>query len=393
MTSIKQKVEENYKFLINVRRHFHEHPELSSKEYETSAYIKNALDEWGIPYETAGNTSIVATVKGRREGKTIAVRGDFDALPITEKTEINYQSTNEGVMHACGHDCHAAYMLGAAKILNEWKNLIQGTVKIIFEEGEETGFGATAIVKQGLFENVDNIIGLHASQELDIGKFSVGYGKRTAHGGSAFITIRGVEGHSSVPHKTVNALLVGTQIITAVNAYAAYSFDSFDQVVLVPTVFHSGIKGNVIPGEAAIEYNIRLLDIAYVQDIFDKLSAIANNVADSYGASVEIEFRGPGPAVNNDTESVDRAIRLIEEHFGEDAVIMGRPSMAGEDFSIFQEKSPGVFIWVGAARDGIYKPLHTETTLMDEECLKYGEELLLYYIFDYLSVNEGGYNE
>lgn len=383
---IEKLVEENYDFLVEVRKYFHRHAELSGQEYETSAFIRKYLDKWEVPYEVVpGHTSIVATINGEKPGKTIAIRGDFDALPITENTGVEYSSEHEGVMHACGHDVHATYMLGAAKILKDLKAQIPGTVKILFQEAEETGEGADRIIKAGLFEGVDEVFGLHTAANEDVGLFTLGSGVMSTYGGAIKIVVNGKGGHSSVPHKTVNPLLVASQIISALNAFVAYSFDSFDQVVLVPTVFHSGTKSNIIPDTAELQYNFRLLDIKYGEILKTRVKEIAENVVASYGAEIEYEFWGPGTAVINDEKSIARADRLIRKHWGDDAVKYVRPGMGGEDFSKYQELAPGAFIHVGGAYNGVYKVHHTDKTFIDERAIKYGEELLLYYVFDYLN--------
>ena len=385
MADIKRIVEDNYLFLLEARKYFHRHAELSGEEWETSAYIRTHLDEWDVPYEVVpGHTSIVATIKGDNPGKTIAVRGDFDALPIQENTGIDYPSVNDGVMHACGHDVHATYMLGAAKILKDLRHEINGTVKILFQEAEENGQGADRIIRAGLFKDIDEVFGLHASAGDDVGKFTLTKGVSTSYGGGIKITVKGKGGHSSVPHETKNPVIVASEIVSAVSSYAAYGFDSFDQVVLVPTIFRAGTRPNIIPDTAEIQYNIRLLDSKYSDIIRDRVKEIAEGVAHAFQAEIDYEFYGPGTAVNNDPLSVDRAARLIREHWGEDAAVFVRPDMGGEDFSRYQELAPGAFVHVGGAYGGVYRVHHTDKTFIDEEAIRYGEELLLYYIFDYL---------
>ena len=177
---IRKLVEETNDFLVQTRRYFHQHAELSSHEFGTNAYIKKYLEEWKIPYAEAGETSIVATIKGSKSGKVLAMRGDFDALPILEATGLPFASQNKGVMHACGHDFHGTYMLGAAKILNGLKDEISGTIKLIFQEGEEIGAGAREIIAAKLVDDVQNIIGLHVSSEYDLGKYTLNYGIMSA---------------------------------------------------------------------------------------------------------------------------------------------------------------------------------------------------------------------
>ncbi|AQR94066.1 M20 metallopeptidase family protein [Clostridium saccharoperbutylacetonicum] len=386
--NIREKVIKNYEYLIEVRKHFHMYPELSCQEYGTAAFIKKELEKFKVSYEVAGENSIVAIIKGNEEGKTLALRGDIDALPIQEDTGVEFASKNKGVMHACGHDCHAAFMLGAAKILNELKEYINGTVKIIFQEGEEIGVGARNLMSSGLLNDVDNIVGLHVSQELDLGKFTLGYGIQTSYGAGAKIKILGKGGEIVSSEKSVNALIVMGQIVTAINAAVAYEFPSDQQVVLVPTIIKARAETNVVPDTAEISYNFRTLNMINFDTLKRIIANIPQNIARAYGTDIDIELWGPGEAVNNEKESTDRAIRIIKDSFGEDSIFSSKPFMGGEDFSIYQKTIPGVFAHVGGAVDGVYRNLHTDKTLINEEVLRYGVEFLINYAFEYLSEHD-----
>ncbi len=386
--NIREKVIENYEYLIDVRKYFHMYPELSCQEYETAAFIKKELEKFKISYEVAGENSIVAIIKGNEEGKTLALRGDIDALPIQEDTGVEFASKNKGVMHACGHDCHAAFMLGSAKILNELKEYINGTVKIIFQEAEEIGVGARNLMSSGLLNDVDNIVGLHVSQELDLGKFTLGYGIQTSYGAGAKIKVLGKGVDIVSCGKSVNALIVMGQIVTAINAAVAYEFPSDQQVVLVPTIIKARAETNVVSDTAEISYNFRTLNMMNFDTLKRIIANIPQNIARAYGAEVEIELWGPGEAVNNEKESTDRAIKIIKDSFGEDSIFSSKPFMGGEDFSIYQKTIPGVFAHVGGAVDGIYRNLHTDKTLINEEVLRYGVEFLINYTFKYLSEDD-----
>ena len=260
------------------------YPELSCHKYETATYIKSELEKFQIPYVVTGESCIVATISGNREGKTVAHRGDIDALPIQENTGVDFASRNEGVMHAC----HAAFMLGSAKILNELKDEIPGTVKVIFQEWEEIGAGAIKIMSSGLVNDVDNIVGLHVTQELDLGKFSLGYGIQTSYGAGAIIKVLGKGGNIAYPEKSVNALIVVGQIVTAINAAVAYEFASDQQVVLVPTIIRSGAESNGIPDTAEIAYNFRTLNRINIDALKRIMENIPQNIAKAYGAEARV---------------------------------------------------------------------------------------------------------
>ncbi len=410
---IKQLVAENYDFFIETRRHFHRHPELSSKEFETAAYIKEHLEKWGIPYETNGVSNIVATIRGnggdrntatsveagQEKTKILAMRGDIDALPIMEETGVPYASCNPGVMHACGHDCHATYMLGTAKILNELKDELPGTVKIIFQEGEEIGVGAQKLMESRLLDDVDNIVGLHTTQEYDLGKLAIGYGIRSTFGAGVTFTVNASGGEPGQPEKGVNALVVAAEIVSAITAQASHRFAADHQVVVVPTVTacesqrangmtsgkeQSG-EGRTLPTRVKVAYNFRSLDPEDVDIFFDILFRVPEKVAELFGATIEKTYWGPEDAINNDRESTDRMIGVIRKYFGEDALLLTPGRMGGEDFSLYQRKIPGVYLHVGGATDGNYLPLHTSRTLVDDGVLPIGIELLIRYAFAYFN--------
>ena len=236
MANIRKLVEDINDFLVQTRRNFHQHAELSSQEFQTNAYIKKYLDEWKIPYSEAGKTSIVATIKGGKPGKVLAMRGDFDALPILEATGLPFASENKGVMHACGHDFHGTYMLGAAKILKDLQEEIPGTIKLIFQEGEEIGAGAREIIAAHLVDDVENIVALHVSSEYDLGKYTLNYGIMSAHGSGAIIDIETKGGKLSEPEHGSNALIAATDLINSFTSLLPQYVSGYDQAVFVPTV-------------------------------------------------------------------------------------------------------------------------------------------------------------
>lgn len=373
-------VADNYDYLVETRRHFHAHPELGSCEYETAAYIRAALDEWQIPYETNGVSSTIAAIKGTGAdtGRTVAIRGDIDALPIQEATGLPFASKNDGVMHACGHDCHAAYMLGAAKILHELRPAINGTVKIIFQEGEEIGVGARSIMGAGLLDDVDVIVGLHVSQEYDLGKFSVGYGVMSSYGGDGVIEITDDAG---------NAILAASEIISVLTGRSSHVFPANQQVVLVPTVIQTVDGGEKIPSKVRLSYNFRTLHPNNLRIVKEFLTEVPKAAAGLYGAEAKVNVELHEDVVNNDAAATDLAVEIIREAFGEEAVLWSKPFMGGEDFSVYQKRIPGVFMHLGGAVDGVYRALHTDKTYVDDRVLAIGEEFLLRYIFAYLNQN------
>lgn len=379
MADLKKLVQDNFDFLVETRKHFHRHPELSSQEFETAAYIKSHLNEWGIPYETTGVSDIVATITGSFPGKTVAMRGDIDALPITEATGVDFASENPGVMHACGHDIHATYMLGAAKILKDLKDEIHGTVKIIFQEGEEIGAGARKLMETDILDGVDNIVGVHNAADKDLGIFSLNYGVMSSYGSGVTVTVARTDGAKG------NPLLAAADLVNTVTSLATQQVPGEDQGVLVPTVVSTENESCGFPKKVVIQLNFRTLDVETTRILNEISDRIAKGIETSHGVSVSVTHVNHGHAVNNDRESTDRAARVIAERFGEKNVEWAKPSMGGEDFSLYQEKIPGVFVHVGGVTDGVYRPQHTDKTLVDEKVLLYGLEFLLAYAFDYLN--------
>ena len=379
MADLKKLVQDNFDFLVETRKHFHRHPELSSQEFETAAYIKSHLNEWGIPYETTGVSDIVATITGSFPGKTVAMRGDIDALPITEATGVDFASENPGVMHACGHDIHATYMLGAAKILKDLKDEIHGTVKIIFQEGEEIGAGARKLMETDILDGVDNIVGVHNAADKDLGIFSLNYGVMSSYGSGVTVTVARTDGAKG------NPLLAAADLVNTVTSLATQQVPGEDQGVLVPTVVSTENESCGFPKKVVIQLNFRTLDVETTRILNEISDRIAKGIEASHGVSVSVTHVNHGHAVNNDRESTDRAARVIAERFGEKNVEWAKPSMGGEDFSLYQEKIPGVFVHVGGVTDGVYRPQHTDKTLVDEKVLLYGLEFLLAYAFDYLN--------
>lgn len=383
MYDLKKLAEESTEYLLKVRRHLHEYPELSLEEYETSRYIQEELAGMGIPYRVIDGRSIIAEVVGDLPGKTIGIRGDIDALPIQEQTGLPFSSKIPGKMHACGHDCHGAMVLAVGKILNQMKPELKGTVKLIFQEGEEVLAGALNIVKTDYIDDVDTLLALHVDTELDTGKFASNYGYFTGKGGRGEIIVRGTGGHSSQPHLCVNALMVAAQIINNLNQAVAYEFPSRDRVSLTPTIFEAGQKDNIIPGEARIVLNARYYEDRYDQVMDELLRRIAEGTARAHKAEAEVSFTPMGKSTYNDEACLDRAIAVAQEMGGTSGYQSCESSMGGEDFAFLLDKAPGVLLWLGAGKQGNI-PHHSEYTVVDEEALPYGVEFFLRYIFRFL---------
>ncbi len=387
--NINEKVKQYHDDVIRVRRHLHQYPELSQQEYETCAYLRNELDKAGIPYDvTPSGRSIVATIKGDYPGKTICLRGDIDALPIEEATGLPFSSCKKGVMHACGHDAHGAMALGTALILNDMRSRLHGTAKIIFQEAEETMFGALHVLESGLIDDCDNSIMLHVAVDHDTGVFLVNYGVRCAKVGSCKIFIDGRAGHSSRPEQAVNPIIIASKIIDAIADITAYELPRSEYVVFSPTVIKSGTKENIIPGSCYIEANARYFDDKFDEFLSRRITEISENIARAMGGSAKVEFTPEGTPMINDDASTERAINIIKRLWGEDKIDYTPPGLFGDDFAFIQKRFPGVVVNLGAAKDGKYTIGHNEHMMVDEDCMDIGVEFLTTYIAEYLGAAE-----
>ena len=372
MDRIKEIIQSQKDFFTEVRHHLHQKPELSGNEYETATYIRSFLDAWHIPYETAGQTSTVALIEGTEKGRTLALRGDIDALPISEETGLPWASENPAVMHACGHDVHTTFMLAAAKCLQENREHLHGRVKIIFQEAEEIGQGAKNIMAAGLLNDVDSIVALHITQEVDMGVFSLGYETMSSFGAGGRVTIEAA-GRD-------NPILAAGSYIFLVTSLASQRLPKSEQIVLVPTVVKTEKTAGGEAAKVTLSYNSRTLNFANEEAMQSILQTAAEKTAQTFNCKINLELRTPGNVVNNDRHFTDLAASVIREHFGPEALLFSRPVMSGEDFALYQKTIPGVFIHIGGAEDGIYRALHTSKTYVDDRILPIGIEFLLRYV-------------
>ncbi len=298
---------------IDVRRHLHQYPELSYKEFETSKFIQQLLSAWKIPYEVLAQTGVTGLIKGKNPGKkTIALRADMDALPITEQNQIDYKSKNTGVMHACGHDVHCTCLLGAAKILNELKDDWEGTVKLIFQPGEERNpGGASLMIKDGVLENPkpQSIFALHVHPGLEVGKLSFRSGMVMASADEIFITIKGQGGHAASPHLTSDTILIASQLIVSLQQLISRNNDPFNPSVLSITSFQGGNTTNVIPSEVKLMGTFRAMNEEWRYKAHELIKKQAHEIVNAMGAELDILIDVGYPFVLNNKELTETAIQ------------------------------------------------------------------------------------
>lgn len=380
--SIKDLARQHAGEFIAVRRHLHAHPELSYQEFETSAYVKQKLDDLGIPNKQMATTGVVGIIEGKNPGKrVIALRADMDALPITEQTGVDYQSTRPGLMHACGHDVHTTCLLGAARILTLTKNEWEGTVKLIFQPGEERNpGGASLLIKEGVLKSpdVEAILGLHVHPQLEVGKFSFRPGKVMASADEIYITVKGAGGHAGSPHMTVDTVLVASHLVIALQQIISRVRNPFNPSVLSICSFQGGNTTNVIPSEVKLMGTFRAMDEEWRFRAHGLIKKHCEDIAHAMGAEIDVHIDVGYPSVYNNealnTQVREQAIELL----GNERVQETELRMGAEDFGYYSQVVPGCFfrLGVGNAAKGIVSGVHTPTFNVDESAIQLGIEMM-----------------
>ncbi len=356
-----------YAEVVEIRRELHSFPERGRKEYVTTDKIISCLEKWGIPYERPLETGVVATVTGDKPGLTTALRADIDALPITEKAEVPFRSQNAGVMHACGHDMHTAALLGAAKIISENKAELSGSVRFIFQPDEEGDGGAEGLVEKDAMEGVDRVFGLHVRPEMKTGTLAVKYGKFYAASDIFEIDVIGKSGHCAEPHKNTDAIVIGAQIITALQSLVSRNVSPLDSAVVTIGTANGGTFRNTISGSFSITGITRSLGNETRMLLRNRITDTAKGIAKAMGGDCEVRVIESYPGIINE----DTATKHIEEKalelLGRDNVkILTEPFMTTEDFGYYLHKAPGCFYHIGCECD---YPLHSESFCPDERAL------------------------
>jgi len=380
---IKQLVEATFDEIVEIRRYIHKHPELSFKEHKTSTYIKSVLTSWGIDYsEDIADTGIVVLLEGNNpSSKTLALRADFDALPITEENEINYCSVNKGVMHACGHDAHTASLLGVVKILNSMKQEWEGSVKFIFQPAEEMlPGGAQQMIKEGVLENpkVEKMIAQHVLPDLEVGKVGFRPGKYMASTDELHIIVKGIGGHAALPHKYNSPILAAAKLITDLDVFF---LKEKDRPAVLAIGFIEGLGStNVIPEHVELKGTLRAIDEVFRALAHDKILEISNAIAQAYNIEIDFDIRKGYPCLMNDEYLTKKSIAFAKQYLGAGNVIDLPIRMTAEDFSYYSKEVPSTFYRLGTANKskGISHGLHTSRFNIDEQSLKIGMGLMAY---------------
>ena len=379
MFNIHEDAKKYEEYVIGLRQEFHRHPELSDQEVWTSGRICEELDKMGIPYTRVAGTNVVGLIDTGRPGKTIAFRGDIDALPVHEEANVPFKSEIDGLMHACGHDSHAAMVLGAARILNDHKDELSGKIYVCFQKGEEVGIGARDIVEylkeQG---GVDKAFGLHIAANLPTGFISLTEGPSMAGACNWQVVVKGKGGHGSMPYASIDPIKPLAEILLRVTSLMVNRMDTLEPIVVSPCYFHAGTADNIIPETAEMRGTIRYVKEEALDRTLELVEQISRDIAASYDATATLTYsRGKTIPVDNDAASIAAAREVVENIDGLTAI--QAPKLMGSDnFADFVHAFPGFYCFMGAGFDGPdgSLPNHHPRFTLDEKAFRLGVEFL-----------------
>ena len=369
--------------LVHWRRQLHQHPELGFQEQHTAQLVSRLLQEWQIAHQTGiAKTGIVATITGLHPGPVIAIRADMDALPIQEENQVPYRSRRDGIMHACGHDGHTAIALGTAYYLSQHRHQLRGTVKIIFQPAEEGPGGAKPMIEEGVLHNpdVEAIFGLHLWNNLPLGTVGVRSGALMAAVELFDCVIHGRGGHGAIPQQTIDAVIVGAQIVSSLQTIVSRNLDPLQSGVVTVGKFHAGHTYNVIPDTATLSGTVRYFDPTLEGFFKDRLEQHIAGICQSHGATYDFNYWQLYPPTIND-DGMAKLVRSVAETVIEtpQGVVPNCQTMGGEDMSFFLQQVPGCYFFLGAANSalGLDYPHHHPRFDFDETALSMGVELFI----------------
>lgn len=373
--------------IIRDRRHLHQYPELSFKEYDTAKYIAERIKSFNLtPQEGIADTGLLVKIEGKNpDSKTIALRADIDALPILEANNIEYKSKNEGVMHACGHDVHTASLLGTCKILNELKEEFEGTIKLIFQPGEEKfPGGASLMIKEGVLKAdaqtkpVRQILGQHVMPLIPVGKVGFREGRYMASADEIYMTIKGKGGHGAMPEMNIDPVLITSHIIVALQQIVSRnSSPKMPSVLSFGKIMANGAT-NIIPNEVKVEGTFRTYDEEWRVNAHQKIKTMAEHVAIAMGGKAQVDIKVGYPHLHNHVELTKQTRSFAEDYLGKENVVDLDLWMAGEDFAYYSQEIEACFYRLGTRNEdkGIISSVHTPTFDIDEDALEIGAGLM-----------------
>ncbi len=374
---------------IALRRHMHQNPELSGKEFATTELIIKELEKLGIEYIRPAETGVIAIIKGRDNGRVLGLRADIDALPVEEETGLEFSSVNHGVMHACGHDAHTASLMETVKILNLHKDELNGTVKFIFQPSEEfLPSGAEKMVDSGELNDCSAIVGIHVKSDMPVGKISVEPGPRMAASAGVDIKVKGKSGHAGIPSDSVDATVAAAAIVMNLQTVVSRELSLDNMAVLSIGTLNSGTARNVISGEAVLEGTCRYYSDEAIEHVIKAVERIAKCTAGSFRAEAEVSVVPSGcKAVINDSKLAAEGAKTAEKIFGKEALCHYPISGLNEDFSKYSTICPLLYVLIGAQNDSKFEPypLHSSKLQIDEDCMDYAAAFMAQFALDYLA--------
>ncbi len=383
IASVKHLAEHLFTEIQTIRQHLHQYPELSYQEFQTSAFIQSVLKKWNIDFVApVAGTGIVVTLKGKKTStRCIALRADIDALPIQEENDVPYASKNKNVMHACGHDAHTSCLLGAIKILDTLKEEWGGTIKCLFQPGEEKNpGGASLMIQEGVLKNPDvqSILALHVHTTLDVGKFSFRGGKCMASADEIYITIKSKGGHAAAPHLTTDTILVASHLVVALQQVVSRNNDPFNPSVLTISSIQGGNTTNVIPSEVKLMGTFRAMDETWRKIGHEKITQIVTHTAKSMNAEIDLWIDVGYPMVYNNEELTKEARHLAENFIGAEHCSETELRMGAEDFGYYSQLVKACFFRLGVRPTNAknISPVHTPTFNIDEHALQHGMAMM-----------------
>lgn len=373
-------------YLIEQRRWFHAHPEYSEQEFESCKRIRTELDKMGVEWRPCGlETGTLATIQGAKPGKTILLRADMDALKVQEETGLEYASQNEGLMHACGHDCHMAMLLTAARVLQDMKEDLCGTVRLAFQPSEEIGTGGKSMVAEGAMDGVDGCFAIHVWADVPSGKVSAESGPRMASCDMFKIYVTGKSCHGAQPHQGVDPVMVCSQLVNALQTIVSREVDPNQPAVVTVGEINAGNSWNVVPERGFLQGTTRCFDAGVRKQLEDALRRIVKSVGETYRAEMKLEWIPIVPPVINHAGMADLAAEAAKKAIGPEALCHYDKTNGGEDTAYFIEKAPGAlaFLGVGCEACGAIWPQHNSKFRVDESALLGGVKLYVQVAMDF----------
>ncbi|MBB6447734.1 M20 metallopeptidase family protein [Bacillus benzoevorans] len=387
LKEINEAILNDYHSVVDWRRYMHQCPELSFQEEKTAQYIQENLLSFGLEVKTnVGGHGLIGILHGVHPGKTIALRADFDALPIHDEKETPYKSQTSGVMHACGHDGHTAALLGTAKVLSQFRQKIKGKVVFIFQPAEETPpGGAKFMIEDGVLDGVDYVFGAHLDSQKPLGKIALGEGFQMAAVDKFAIHIQGKGGHAARPQDSVDSLVVGSEIVSALQKIVSRGVSPLESAVVSIGVFQSGSAFNVIADKAVLEGTVRTFDSDIRKHVERQFRTILDGITAAYGAAYSLDYLNGYPALYNHVEETRTVRNLLSEEFSADNILALEPSMGAEDFSYYLLEKPGTYFKVGSqANEATSYPHHHPKFDFDERALLNLEKAFVKIVSHYL---------